>query len=157
MLLVWHHSDAAEAEAIYVSCVSIPTLRLRSSQTSVQPVPRLRQADLAMRSVQKVNIQETRRCNRQRRRKPPDYQTPEFFFSYSNVGVSSGDASNHKCRDLSDSPGHASSVLLRVASVVALNHKCRALSESPGHAEPFCYVILRCGVAIAHVNIIHVT
>ena len=59
---------------------------------------------------------------------------PGIVFMYSNVGVSSGDASNHKCRDLSDSPGHASSVLLRVASVVALNQKCKDLSESPGHA-----------------------
>ena len=97
MLLVWHHSDAAEAEAIYVSCVSIPTLRLRSPQTFVQPVSRLRQADVAMRSVQKVNIQETRRCNRQRRRKLPDYQTPEIVFRYRYVGVASVDSSSHKC------------------------------------------------------------
>ena len=80
-----------------------------------------------------------------------------IVFMYTHVGVSSGDASSHKCRDLSDSLGHASSVLLRVASVLALSHKCRDLNESPGHAEPFCYVILRCGVAIANVNIIHVT
>ena len=82
---------------------------------------------------------------------------PVIVFMYTHLGVTSGVASSRKCRDLSDSPGHASSVLLRVASVLALSQKCKDLSESPGHAEPFCYVILRCGVAIAHVNIIHVT
>ena len=95
MLRVRHHSDAAEAEAIYVSCVSIPTLRLRSSQTSVQPEPRLRQADLAMPSVLSVE-----------------------------------------------------------ASLQITTHLM--LFSSRGHAEQFCYVILRCGIAIAHVNIIHV-
>ena len=134
MFLLWRNSDAAQAEAIYVSTVSIPTLLMRSPQTAVQQISDLGDADLAMRSVQKVNIQETRRCKRQLRRKLPDYQTPEFVFRYSFVGVSSGDASSHKCRDLSDSLGHVSSVLLRVASVVALSHKCRDLSESPGHA-----------------------
>ena len=154
---MWRNSDAAQAEAIYVSTVSIPTLLMRSPRAAVQQISDLGDADLAMRSVQKVNIQETRRCKRQLRRKPPDYQTPDFVFSYNHVCVSSGDASNHKCRDLSDSPGHASSILLRVASVLALNPKCKDLNQSPGHAEPFGYVILRCGVAIAHVNIIHVT
>ena len=107
VLLLRHHSDAAEAEAIYVSCVSIPTLFLRSPQTSVDPKSRVRQADLAMRSVQRVNIQETRRCSRQRRSKSPDYETPEIVFMYRHVGVSSGDASRQNCRDQSDSPGHA--------------------------------------------------
>ena len=82
---------------------------------------------------------------------------PVIVFMYTHLGVSSGDASSHKCRDLSDSPGHASSVLLRVASVLTLSHKCRDLNDSPGHAEPFCYVILRCGVGLAHVNVIRVT
>ena len=108
MFLLWRNSDAAQAEAIYVSTVSIPTLLMRSPQTAVQQISDLGDADLAMRSVQQVNIQEIRRCKRQLRRKLPDYQTFEFVFSYSNVGVSSGDASSHKCRDLSDSPGHAS-------------------------------------------------
>ena len=67
MFLVWHHPDADEAEAIHVPCVPIPTLFLRSPQTSVDLEPRDRQADLAMRSVQEVNIEETRRCTTQRR------------------------------------------------------------------------------------------
>ena len=33
---------------------------------------------------------------------------------YTHLGVASGDSSSHKFRDLSDSPRHASSVLLRV-------------------------------------------
>ena len=49
------HSDAAEAAATYVSCLSISTLFLRSPQTRVQQLSRLRQADVAMRSVQRVN------------------------------------------------------------------------------------------------------
>ena len=67
MFLVWHHSGAAEAEAIHVSCVSVPTLFLRSPETSVDPESRDREADLAMRSVQKVDIEETLRCTTQRR------------------------------------------------------------------------------------------
>ena len=67
VLLLRQHSDAAEALTIYVSCVPIPTLCLRSPQTSVDPKSRVRQADLAMRSVQKVNIHETLRCTTQRR------------------------------------------------------------------------------------------
>ena len=55
MLLVWHHSDAAEAEAIYVSSVPIPALLMRSRETSVQQISDLGDADLAMRSVQRVN------------------------------------------------------------------------------------------------------
>ena len=80
-----------------------------------------------------------------------------IFFSSTHLGVTSGVASSRNCRDLSDSPGHASSIWLRVASVLALSHKCKDLNDSPGHAAPFCYVILRCGVGIAHVNVIRVT
>ena len=75
VLLLRQHSDAAEALAIYVSCVPIPTLCLRSPQTSVDPKSRVREADLAMRSVQRVNIEATRRCSRQRRSRFPDYET----------------------------------------------------------------------------------
>ena len=32
-----------------------------------------------------------------------------------------------------------------------------SLFSSRGHAEQFCFVILRCGIAIAHLNIMHVT
>ena len=39
---------------------------------------------------------------------------PVIVFMYTHLGVASGDSSSHKCRDLSDSPRHASSVLLRV-------------------------------------------
>ena len=35
MFLVWRHSNAAEAEAIYVSSVPIPALLMRSLETSV--------------------------------------------------------------------------------------------------------------------------
>ena len=97
MFLVWHDSDDAEAEAIHVSCVSIPTLFLRSPQTSVDPESRDREADVAMRGVQKVNIHGTLRCTTQRRSQFPDYQTPEIVFMYGHVGVSSGDSSGHKC------------------------------------------------------------
>ena len=55
MLLVRHYSDAAEAETIYVSCLSIPTLFLRSPETTVDAKSRDGEADLAMRSVQTVN------------------------------------------------------------------------------------------------------
>ena len=112
-VMMMRNVRGVESNKARVSSVSIPTLLMRSPQTSVQQISDLGDADLAMRSVQKVNIQETRKCKRQLRRKLPDYQTPEFVFSYSHVGVSSGDASSHKCRDLSDSPGHASVVLLR--------------------------------------------
>ena len=107
MFLVWHHSDAAEAEAIHVSCVSIPTLFLRSPETSVDPESRDRESDLAMRSVQKVDIEVTLRCTTQRRSQSRDYETTEIVFMYRHVGVSSGDASRQKCPDQSDSPGHA--------------------------------------------------
>ena len=52
---MWRNSDAAQAEAIYVSTVSIPTLLMWSPQTAVQQISDLGDADLAMRSVQKVN------------------------------------------------------------------------------------------------------
>ena len=55
MFLLWRHSNAAEAEAIYVSSVPIPALLMRSRATSVQQISDLGDADLAMRSVQKVN------------------------------------------------------------------------------------------------------
>ena len=96
VLVLRHSVDAAEAGSIYVFSVSMATVRLRSSQTSVQPEPRLRQADLAMPSVLSVEV-----------------------------------------------------------SVQITTHL--RLFSSRGHAEQFCYVILRCGIAIAHVNIIHVT
>ena len=57
MFLLWRNSDAGQAEAIYVSLVRIPTLLLRSPQTSLQAISHLGEADLAMRSVQTVNIQ----------------------------------------------------------------------------------------------------
>ena len=56
VLLLRHVADAAEASSIYVFSVSMATVRLRSSQTSVQPEPRLRQADLAMPSVLSVEV-----------------------------------------------------------------------------------------------------
>ena len=74
---------------------------------TVDPESRDREADLAMRRVQKVNIDETRRCTTQRRSQFRDYETTEIVSRYRHVGVSSGDASRQKCRDLSDSPGHA--------------------------------------------------
>ena len=124
MFLVWHHSGAAEAEAIHVFCVSIPTLFLRSPQTSVDPESRDRQADLAMRSVQKVNIHETFPCTTQRRSRFRDYETTEIVFMYSHVGVSSGDASRQKCRDLSDSPGHATCEFVYVYTCWCAFRRC---------------------------------
>ena len=102
-----------ESNKARVSGVSIPTLLMWRPQSWVMHIWYVGDADLAMRSVQKVNIPETRWCNRQRRRKLRYYQTRNLVFTYSHVGVSSGHASNHKCRDLRDSPGHASVVLLR--------------------------------------------
>ena len=55
MFLLWRHSNGAEAEAIYVSTVPIPALLMRSRETSVQQISDLGDADLAMRSVQRVN------------------------------------------------------------------------------------------------------
>ena len=66
-----------------------------------------READLAMRSVQKVNINETLRCTTQRRSQFRDYETTEIVSRYRHAGVSSGDASGQKCPDQSESPGHA--------------------------------------------------
>ena len=40
---------------------------------------------------------------------------PVVVFMSTHLGVASGDWSSHKCRDLSDSPRHASSILLRGA------------------------------------------
>ena len=35
--------------------------------------------------------------------------------------------------------------------------KCKDPGASPGHASSFCEVVLRCAVAIGHVDIIHLT
>ena len=56
VLLLRHNADAAKARSIYVFSVSMATVRSRSSQTSVQPEPRLRQADVAMPSVLSVEV-----------------------------------------------------------------------------------------------------
>ena len=77
MLLVRHHSDAAEADAIHVSCVSIPSLCVRSPETSVYPKSRDGEADLAMRSLPTVDVEETRRCSKQRRSDYSDHQRPD--------------------------------------------------------------------------------
>ena len=128
MFLVWHHSDAAEAEAIHVSSVSFPTLFLRSPETSVDPESRDRQADLAMRSVQNVNIHETLPCTTQRRSRSRDYETIEIVVMYSHVGVACGDAWRQKCRDLSDSPGHATCEFVYVYTASSDTKRC---VESP--------------------------
>ena len=67
VLLVRHHSDAAEADTIHVSCVFIPSLCVRSPETSVDPKSRDGEADLAMRRLPTVNVEERRRCRTQRR------------------------------------------------------------------------------------------
>ena len=77
VLLVRHHSDADEADTIYVSCLSIPSLCVRSPETSVYPESRDGEADLAMRSLPTVDVEETRRCSRQRRSDSSDYQTTD--------------------------------------------------------------------------------
>ena len=132
MFLLWRNSDAAQAEAIYVSNVSIPTLLMRSPQTAVQQISDLGDADLEMRSVQKVNIQE--KLADAIDNDEGSLQTTKHLNLFLFIVMLVCDASTHKCRDLNDSPGHASSVLLRLSSVVALSHKCRDLSESPGQA-----------------------
>ena len=80
VLLVRHHSDAAEADTIHVSCVSLPTLCVRSGETSVDPKSRHGEADVAMRSLPTVDVEETRRCSKQRRSDSSDYQTPDAQF-----------------------------------------------------------------------------
>ena len=87
MFLLWRYSDAAQAEAIHVFCVSIPALLLRSPQTSVQDISHLGEGDLAMRSVQTVNIQETLGCKRYRRSKSPDLRAPDIVFKSQHAGV----------------------------------------------------------------------
>ena len=68
LLLLRPYSDSSEALAIHVSWVLVPTVCLRSAQTSVDPKSGLREADLAMRSVQTINVAGTSGCNRQQRR-----------------------------------------------------------------------------------------
>ena len=77
MLLVRHHSDAAEADTIHVSCVFIPSLCVRSPETSVDSKSRDGEADLAMRRMPTVNVEERRRCRTQRRDASCDHQKPD--------------------------------------------------------------------------------
>ena len=51
VLLVRHLSDAAEADTIHVSCVSLPTLCVRSGETAVDAKSRHGEADVAMRCL----------------------------------------------------------------------------------------------------------
>ena len=87
MFLLWHCSDAARTESIYVFCDSIPALFLRSPQTSAQQISHRRKAELAVRSVQTVNSQQTFTCNRQRQSKSPDFQAPDIVIKYAHAGV----------------------------------------------------------------------
>ena len=80
VLLVRHHSDAAEADTIHVSCLSIPSLCVRSAETPVDPKSRHGEADVAMRSLPTVDVEETRRCSKQRRSESSDCQTPDAQF-----------------------------------------------------------------------------
>ena len=140
-----------------MSCLSIPSLCVRSPETSLYPESHHGEADLAMRSLPTVDVEETRRCMRQRRSDSSDYQTPDaqlvsdmciscirletfrpirnngtlvihrvmllpFSYVVPRSAVASaqidlthmprGVSSRQNCRDLSDSPGHVSTLLL---------------------------------------------
>ena len=60
MLLVRHHCDAAEAVTIHVSCLSVPSLCVRSAETPVDPKSRHDEADVAMRSLPTVDVERRR-------------------------------------------------------------------------------------------------
>ena len=65
VLLLRPYSMSTEASALYVSSVYVPTVCLRNAETSVDPKSGLREANVAMPKVQRVNIAATSEGNRQ--------------------------------------------------------------------------------------------